>query len=194
MLLALVAGSALGSMPLPQFAARTMDVSQASVLAATTAPMVTWADLFVDLSGRVDRCTIVVSSGSSLADRTACERAERMARFAPARDESGRPVAALVRQGFAVNRALPAADVDFALVVDRAPPGAVADLRIVADAAGKVETCAIETSSSSAPLDRAGCAAVTGVARPVVLDAAGAPVRAMSRVSVGFSTRAVSPK
>lgn len=194
MLLALFAGSMMGAMPMAQFAPRMLDVSQASVLAATTAPMVTWADLFVDTAGRVDRCTIAVSSGSSLVDRVACDRAMRFARFAPARDEDGQPVAALVRQGFAVNRAMPPPEVDFALTVDRAPPGAVADLRVVADPAGKVLTCAVDGSSGVAQLDHIACQAVSGLVRPVVRDVSGAPVRAVARLSVGFATGAVSPK
>lgn len=194
MLLALLAGSALGTMPQPQFAPHVLDITQASVLADTTAPVVTWADLLVGLSGRVDVCTIAVSSGSSRVDETACARAARMARYTPARDEAGQPIAALLHQGFALNRSLPPPDLDFGLTVDRAPPGAVADLRVVADATGKVDTCAVDRSSGSAALDRAGCAAVIGVVRPVVRDASGVPVRAMARVSVGFATSAVSPK
>lgn len=194
MLLALIAGSALGTMPLPQFTARAIDVSQANVLVAMTAPAVAWADLTIDATGRLIACTVPVPSGSTLLDHVACARATKMARFAPARDEAGQPVAARVRQGFAVNRPLPAPDVDFALVVDRAPPGAVADLRVVADPSGKVETCAVDASSGSVQLDKVACAAVIGVVRSAVRDAAGTPIRAMSRVSVGFSTSAVSPK
>ncbi len=194
MLLALVAGSALGMMPEPRFAPRALDISQASVMADTIAPMLAWTDLFVDASGRVTGCRIVESSGSSRVDHAACDRALRMARFAPARDEAGQPVAALVHQGFAVNRPLPAPGVDFALAVDRAAPGAVADLRVVADPTGKVETCTVERSSGSAALDRAGCTALTGAVRPVVRDAGGTAVRAMALFSVGFATGTVSPK
>ena len=194
MLIALIAGSMMGTMPVAQFAPRMLDVSQASVLAATTAPMVTWADLFVDTAGRVGRCTTAVSSGSSLVDRVACDRAMRFARFVPARDEDGQPVAALVRQGFAVNRAMPPPEVDFALTVDRAPPGAVADLRVVADPAGKVLTCAIDRSSGVAALDTLACDAVFGVVRTVVRDASGVPVRGMSRASVGFVSGAIATR
>lgn len=194
MLLALIAGSALGSMPLPQYLPRAIDVSQASVLASTTAPAWTWADLTVDATGRLVGCSVASSSGTKLLDHIACERANRIARFAPARDEDGQPVAAVVRQGFAVNRALPAPEVDFALAVDRAPAGAVADLRVVVDPAGKVLTCAVEVSSGMAQLDAVACRSVIGLVRPVVREASGTPIRAMSRLSVGFSTGAVTPR
>lgn len=52
----------------------------------------------------------------------------------------------------------------------------------------------LDRSSGSAALDQAGCTAVTGLVRPVVRDASGTPIRAISRVSVGFATSAVSPK
>lgn len=194
MLLLVIAGAALGTMPVPQFAAKSMDVAYASVLADINAPMVTWADLTVDPSGQLVRCAVPAPSKSRLFDRVACDRATRFARFAPARDEAGQPVAALVRRGFAINGAVAVPDVDFGLAVDRAAPGTVADLRVVADAGGKVETCAVDRPSGSAALDRLACTALTGLVRPVVRDAAGTPVRAMSRVSVGFSTGAVSPK
>ncbi len=194
MLLIMIAGAMLGAMPVPQFAARTLDVSQASVLAATTAPMVTWADLFVDTSGHVDRCAIVVASGSALLDKVACERAGRFAHFSPARDEDGRPVAARIRQGFSVNRPVPAADIDFAMTVDHAPPHAVTDLRVVADQTGKVQTCAVDASSGVSQLDRLACGAVSDLVRPVVRDGSGSPVRAVSLLSVGFATGVVSPK
>ncbi|QYE34944.1 MULTISPECIES: energy transducer TonB [Sphingosinicellaceae] len=192
--LTMIVGALLGAMPVPQFTPKMLDVSQASVLAATTAPMVTWVDMFIDTSGRVSRCTVAVSSGSSLVDKVACERAGRVARFTPARDEAGQLIAARVRQSFAVNRALPVSDVDFAMTVDRAPPGAVTDLRIVADPTGKVQTCAVAASSGVLQLDRLACGAVSDLVRPVVRDASGSPVRAVSLLSVGFATGPVTVK
>ena len=49
--------------------------------------------LSVDRRGRVSRCTIVRSSGSTALDRATCSILSRRARFDPARDAEGRRVA-----------------------------------------------------------------------------------------------------
>jgi protein TonB len=51
------------------------------------------ARLDVDTRGRVSRCTIVQSSGSESLDDATCRILEERARFAPARDAGGNPVA-----------------------------------------------------------------------------------------------------
>jgi hypothetical protein len=199
MLLALLAGSALGSMPLPLYGARSMDVSGVPVLASLPGPAWIWADVTLDTAGKPVACTVASSSGSALLDRVACARATRAGRFAPARDEAGQPVAAVVRQAFAVNTPLPPEAVDFALPVKRARGAAaggvaVTDVRVVADPAGKVLTCAIDRSSGVAALDTLACDAVFGVVRTVVRDASGVPVRGMSRASVGFVSGAIATR
>jgi hypothetical protein len=52
MLLALLAGSALGSMPLPLYSARSMDVSGVPVLASLPGPAWIWADVTLDTAGQ----------------------------------------------------------------------------------------------------------------------------------------------
>jgi len=51
------------------------------------------AKLAVDERGRVMRCEVSVSSGSDALDSRTCEILSNRARFEPARDESGHPVA-----------------------------------------------------------------------------------------------------
>ncbi len=46
----------------------------------------------INPEGRVSRCTITASSGSTPLDRAACLIVTSRARFAPARDSAGRPV------------------------------------------------------------------------------------------------------
>ncbi|MCA1749233.1 MAG: energy transducer TonB [Sphingomonadales bacterium] len=54
----------------------------------------TYFSLAVDAEGNVEDCTIVVSSGSELLDGTTCRLLSERARFMPARDAEGNPVAA----------------------------------------------------------------------------------------------------
>lgn len=54
-------------------------------------------DLAVDPQGRVSGCKVVQASPDPAADRVTCDLAMRRFRFLPARDESGRPVAAVFR-------------------------------------------------------------------------------------------------
>jgi periplasmic protein TonB len=49
--------------------------------------------LTVDERGRVTRCEVTVSSGSDALDSRTCEILSSRARFKPARNESGHPVA-----------------------------------------------------------------------------------------------------
>ena len=49
-------------------------------------------ELEIDKRGRVSRCNVIDSSGSSSLDSATCRILMRRARFTPARDSSGRPV------------------------------------------------------------------------------------------------------
>jgi len=46
----------------------------------------------IDTHGRIDRCSILQSSGSEVLDATTCRLSIKRFRYAPARDASGRPV------------------------------------------------------------------------------------------------------
>jgi protein TonB len=50
-------------------------------------------ELSIDRRGRVERCTIVTSSGSPSLDEATCSVLKRRARYDPARDDHGRAVA-----------------------------------------------------------------------------------------------------
>lgn len=50
----------------------------------------------VEVNGRVTHCTVTESSGSALLDGTTCRLIEERFRFAPSRDEDGRPVRAII--------------------------------------------------------------------------------------------------
>lgn len=61
--------------------------------------------LFVSPAGRVQRCAVIVSSGSALLDETACRLLQERARFTPARNERGRRAVGTVTT--AINWRLP---------------------------------------------------------------------------------------
>jgi TonB family protein len=50
----------------------------------------------VDTTGRVSDCSIAHSSGFKTLDAETCEVVQHKARFAPAKDEQGRPVAGVL--------------------------------------------------------------------------------------------------
>lgn len=58
---------------------------------------VTRFDLLVSPEGKIADCKVTVSSGNEDLDKRTCFLAGRRARFAPATDESGRPVFGVVR-------------------------------------------------------------------------------------------------
>jgi TonB family protein len=51
------------------------------------------AKLLIDADGRVTACAIIRSSGHQSLDDTTCRILQRRARFLPARDRNGRPIA-----------------------------------------------------------------------------------------------------
>jgi protein TonB len=55
------------------------------------------ADVTVNTNGRVDKCDVVQSSGYKLLDDTTCQILIERARFRPARDKNGNPVADVLR-------------------------------------------------------------------------------------------------
>lgn len=54
----------------------------------------------VRLDGRVDRCTIIASSGVAILDRLTCELVERRFRYRPGRGANGQPVETVLRTSF----------------------------------------------------------------------------------------------
>lgn len=91
--------------------------------------------LAIDRDGRVTRCTVTKSSGSTSLDATTCAIIQRRARFTPARDERGKAVedftTARIRWDLPAPPPLPVADQYQRLV-------------FTFDKSGKVQSCRIE--------------------------------------------------
>ena len=189
---------ALATMPQPVGRVLPGDLGAYASLYAETRAASTRINLTVDATGAPVRCEVTLSDGSRTLDRVACDFLMRRARFIPARDATGAPVAAVVRQDFTVNReaavrrtggpAETARRVDFALPVAglAGPDPLVADLLLMTDATGRVTTCEVATSTRRAGLDRAACRELTATSFAPARDRDGRVVAALRQVSVGF--------
>ena len=193
MLLNLLAAAALGSVPVPTNLARWTANDDYPVDAGGTGHGRVRVEIVVDDSGNMLRCDVAASSGSRDLDASACQIPLARARFEPARDEAGIPVAGVFGHTFDWSprlRAQRPAWTDLIVPVSRIPaglPSPVTTVRTLVAADGRVESCTVAASSGSSALDAMACAAVgqPKVATPAA-DRAGRAVRAMRTMMVGF--------
>jgi len=150
--------------------------------------------LTVSPEGRPMRCETVRSSGWAQLDERACTVLMKRARFGPAHDEGGAPVASMVMRQvtWAVSQPVAmAVPADLLLSVKGMPKDSTARavaVRQVIGADGKIESCAIDTSSNVPSLDRVACAQAVEIAKEgPARDAGGAPVRTLRLVRILFS-------
>ncbi|WBO24656.1 energy transducer TonB [Sphingomonas abietis] len=96
--------------------------------------------LDIDADGAVARCTVTATSGSDELDQTACELLVRRARFSPAMDASGHPIAATysssVRWQIPQPAPIPIAPVDIQVSFDVDPQGVVSNCTTTMTAQG----------------------------------------------------------
>lgn len=190
---------AMATMPTPIGRPLPGDLGSYGALYAETKAAATRLDLTIDRTGQPVRCDVTMSDGNRALDRVACDMLLRRARFTPALDPSGAPVAAVMRQDFTVNSqaalrrsgdpAATARRVDFALPVARVPKAGdvpVADLLLMTDAGGRVATCAVATSTADAGLDRLACRELVATTFAPARDRDGKAMPALRQVSVGF--------
>jgi protein TonB len=87
--------------------------------------------LSIDADGTVAACTVTASSGSDELDQTACQLLARRARFTPAMDASGHPIAATysssVRWQIPPQPAMPIAPIDIQVSFDVDSQGVVSN-------------------------------------------------------------------
>ena len=150
-------------------------------------------DVYVTLTvtpeGRPIHCDVAHSSGFRSLDAKTCAAMLRRARFAPARDEDGQPVASVYGAGMRWGpyyAGTPGYLIDMTVEVGKLPadaqqPIVAIDQLIAAD--GTLESCGIEQTSGFTKLDKLACKQAEGMAKlGPVKDAAGHPVRTL-RVS-----------
>lgn len=119
--------------------------------------------LVVGPNGRVMRCDIIQSSGSRALDEATCRILRGRARFTPARDAAGSPVADVVVSG--VNWQLPVATGlatyiswrDYPLEAIRRRQQGRVEFELTVAPDGRPSACRILASSGSAWLDEATC-------------------------------------
>lgn len=157
-----------------------------------------WVELSIDAAGKPVFCEIVHSSGFSALDDKSCFILMKRARFAPARDAAGQPIASLYRSRMdwridpsAQIDGLPAI-VDKTFTVNRLPASVKGQLfvlvRQVVAANGQVESCAVEKGSGQDAIDRLACPAATGLSSTSgIHDANGMIVRGLRLRQVAFT-------
>jgi TonB family protein len=160
--------------------------------------------VIVNPEGRVDNCTILLSSGYNDLDYVTCQLVTKRARFSPAEDEHGKPIYATYRQiinwrisnrPFGADGALPpSVPPDLDLTINHAPPGVRLPLRITLSyfvkTTGTVSHCQTSDTSMPAPEVLVGlaCNAVMQSPIDVIRNRDNVPVDASETATVRFST------
>ncbi len=162
-------------------------------------------DLTIAADGALDRCDVVVRTGSGRLERGVCDQLRRE-RFLPARDGQGAAIPAFMRCRYATlpqgmsepaSRGMAAAIMnavksDFAIPVDHLPATATkpaVGVLIVTGPDGKVVDCIAGTTSGDSTLDRLACTTIATADFPPVRDGTGQPIRAIRELAVGFVVR-----
>lgn len=156
-----------------------------------------WADLSIDATGKPAYCEVISSSGSTALDNKTCSILLKRARFSPARDGAGQPIASLYRNRMDW-RLNPQGDVaglnpvfDRTFTVNRFPAGARPPvsvvMRQVIDAYGHLESCAVVQGSGFASIDKLACSSTAGLTSTSgIRDPNGTPVRGLRLRRVAF--------
>jgi TonB family protein len=154
------------------------------------------ADLLISPSGRVETCSIALSSGFSDLDQATCVLLQTRARFIPGKDDAGHPRYDVFRTppvtwsvgSFRSFRVPP----DYDLTINRAPDGVQLPLEFKIDylvtPAGTPRNCAV-SPDKSAPTELVALACQTVVSAPahIIRDHNGLPVEAQNHASFRFS-------
>ena len=153
--------------------------------------------MLVGPDGRAVGCEVAVSTGLPGEDDRICALVRRRARFTPARDEAGAPIAGernLVGTWWdqeAGRPVWPPLEPHVTLTVASLPDGErearATVVRVIAPD-GHVERCAVASSSGVPALDRAACGLLATHLPPrPIRDAAGASLRSRRAVRVAFA-------
>ena len=95
-LLALLAGAAAEPVPLKPLSQLLSESDKLSIVERVGAQGTVGVKVTVDATGRVSDCSVAHSSGFKALDAETCKVIQRKARFAPARDGQGHPVAGVL--------------------------------------------------------------------------------------------------
>ncbi len=140
--------------------------------------------LGVDDQGRTVQCTITQSSGSAVLDATTCRLMMLRARFQPATDAAGKPVASIF-----------ASRTRWTLPPFRPPSPGLLVTTVAVSSDGKVEKCSVETSGAVPPAAKElSCRALDQPGQAQMLRGQAAnfkTIRSATAVSVGAAKYAI---
>lgn len=143
------------------------DYPDASLAANETGIVST--SILVDANGKPRSCQVTETSLYPRLDRATCALLLKRARFTPAQDADGRPVAGeyFRSTSFGIDRKQPSSTIMTSLTVERAPPNYRQPVRADAefDGAGAMVACRVTASSGSAAADATACAWAKGQVR-----------------------------
>ncbi|SEQ93305.1 TonB family protein [Sphingobium sp. YR768] len=155
--------------------------------------------LFVSAQGKIDKCSVVQSSGVPELDTQACTIMVARPRLRPARDETGAPVQGLYvgRMTWILpggqsgsRRSYPAWPADINVDVMKLPGGIkeeTVSIAVKIDPAGHILICEPpQKSQSSVKLVEVACAQAKAAYDTVPMDAAGMPVTMVRSLRVTF--------
>ena len=157
---------------------------------------VTRYDLMVDDKGTPVNCAITASSGSPVIDTVVCKSLMERARYSPARDSTGKPIAQAIRgrlewhpdtSGQNEHRITADLSVKTPALARNAASVSVR-LVVIYDPAGAVEQCIVIKPGRPAKFNKEACtAAVRQGVFPPVKDATGQTTRGLREIEVLFS-------
>lgn len=147
----------------------------------------------VDAAGKVSDCTIIISSGFARLDQLTCKLVTRRARFNPAMDQNGRPVAGqyaqAVRWLIADPEPLRASDFGWKRPAEakKLKQRGTVGFQIEISAEGVVTSCRITRSSGFALLDTETCKRLSALeTASIALSEAGEPVARTVRSGISW--------
>jgi hypothetical protein len=151
-------------------------------------------DLLIDAVGRPVRCDVRQPSGTSILDAITCALMMKRARFKPARDQLGHPIASVwhsrVLWALPGRSFVPAPEpAELVLTVSKAPQkilGRTWYVIVVLGSDGKVEACDPSQKDRSETLSGTVCDAVRNQALPTTLGSDGQAIKTIRSVSVRF--------
>ncbi|MEA3010810.1 MAG: hypothetical protein QOJ91_2502 [Sphingomonadales bacterium] len=159
----------------------------------------------VSTEGRPVRCDIAFANGPEANGERLCAMVLEKARYAPALDQDGKPIAGIAffwsqwSKGRWLGSAPPQWDpVDLALEVNKIPAGfremGSFHLRIVTDPAGRLQACEVEETRLAAQAKALLCRETASETIPPALDAKGAAMASVRPVRVRLVSGAFDRK
>ena len=157
-------------------------------------------DLTLDPSGQAIHCAVIVASGSVQLDRAVCVALLKRARFKPAVDAAGLPIASVFRdrvvwrpEASGPNYWFKGADILVSTPIIERRSKKLAEILLTVSETGLIENCSVTKSVGNPSLDELACSvAKRENLLPAITDAQGTPVRGIRSLYVGFMPSSIA--